>query len=158
MKAGHLSLCVCAVAVSSGVYSCPSSLETAQDFYQHDYGYAFKDVERISAPISVQLRLLLKSEYECKKNHESCAIDWDPWTAAQDGEIVEGPKYRKLREDGHNSYIEVRVRLHVSKETSVWRSTTVVMLKGNTDACWQIVDHDLGPRGTLTRLLTQSHK
>lgn len=70
-------------------------LAAAKRLYaDHALFYAVAE-QAAAAPFSAPLRELIDAEHRCLADGELCAIDADPWTAAQDGTVLE-PRFERI--------------------------------------------------------------
>jgi hypothetical protein len=100
----------------------------------------------------------LHAESECKKNGDSCAIDWDPWTGAQDGEIIGEPKFTVKYVRGKTAKIIVSYTFDngpLEKRTS--RSATVILARSPPSSCWAVADVESMSLGSVRSYLERAY-
>lgn len=94
---GKIPIIIAGVLCSCNLLAaCPLAPNIFENLYQYDYDFAFRDPAQLITPFSADLNKLLKQEFLCKQAGYSCKIDWNPWTNAQDGEIINLPKIEKI--------------------------------------------------------------
>lgn len=140
--------------VAAPAVACESAENTARAFFRDDYSFAFKDPTGLRTAIAPELRSLLAAEAQCKRGGETCAIDWDPWTSAQDGDIEGSPKFSLLAQTHTNARVRVALRLRAGEGPLLSRNTTLVLTRSARMECWAVSDLEMGTRGSLRKLLT----
>lgn len=137
---------------------CHSVKSRATKFYYENYEYFFKEMplDRLSPEFSD----LIKKELDCSKE-QICAIDWDVWTGAQDGDIVGKPEFKI--QNGNARYSRVTVILKLKNgvrndgtEAVTYPRTTIVLKKPTKNSCWLVDDHILTNGQSLKEILQES--
>jgi hypothetical protein len=97
---------------------------------------------------------LLSREYQCAQGVE-CAISWDPWTAAQDGDIAAPITFSPARSRHHQRRVKMCYRF-VLEPTRSWRQCAVIGLvrSGQT---W-IVDDLISPGDISLRNALEAYR
>ena len=91
--------------------------------------------------VSGELLALLRKEAACPPR-ASCALDWNPWTGAQDGDIVGAPAFRRISETTNRSIVVMTFRYSADGEEpyAPLRQTKVTLLRERPGDCWKIGD------------------
>lgn len=147
-------LCGCAF---SGIVSaaCPATdpVATAQwVFKNHQNFYAFK--KGSAEYLSPALYGLLKTDWQCQKEGDECAIDGDPWTNAQDGDILQPPTYQLASSAANGAVVDMTYPFGwKGTPEQATQQTTHVSLVKNAASCWVLDDLTVDKNDSLAKTL-----
>lgn len=103
--------------------------------------------------ISVSLYELLLRESHCPAG-ELCAIDADPWTGAQDGDILEPIVLSQESQSKTKAVVRMCYQLSLGSTDVRTRCTTVLLVRG-PDKCW-VLDDLIPATGASLKSVLQS--
>lgn len=146
--------------VSAQSINCLSASETAKDFFNNNYNYAFAD--QLDSNLSPDLMHLIQKEVLCKKQGQSCAIDWDPWIGGQDGEIISQPyfKVNTVSDFSANVTVVLKINNGLRPDGSefVFKNKTIIILKRKSkNSCWEVYDHILKNNQSIRKILKDNY-
>lgn len=144
MRLGIFILGVCALACSfaaDAMSEClgPSPEATASVFFKKHRNFAQKSPLRLQAILSSIFYEALLFEYKCRAG-EICAIDYDVWTAAQDGSIKAPVTFVTKTQDRSSSTVEMQYRFVLDKSRSKNQAAQIQLTRTGEDACWLVAD------------------
>lgn len=131
-----LLLFVALTAASTPVASTELLYRSAPDFYH-------AQPDKTHSLLSKRLGYLLSKEYQCADG-VICAIDANPWTDAQNGEILE-PTFREVSHADTSSHIRMCYRLSLASTQLKQRCATIVVVRDATGH-W-LIDDLVSPSG-----------
>ncbi|WP_227657542.1 DUF3828 domain-containing protein [Candidatus Magnetaquicoccus inordinatus] len=134
-----------------------SQLAAAETFYKRYSEFYLQDPKQLRGLVTAGLLYGLAQEYQCKKQGELCAIEADPWSGAQDGEIKKPISFRLLSGDNRSATVAMHY-LFVMDGKKEKQSATLQLERNNPNACWQVADIVSATGSSLRQLLqtTQS--
>lgn len=146
--------------VSAQSNNCLSASETAKDFFNNNYNYAFAD--QLNSNLSPDLMHLIQKEVLCKKQGQSCAIDWDPWIGGQDGEIISPPYFKVNTMSDFSANVTVVLKINNGKNNEgsdfIFKNKTTLILKRKSkNSCWEVHDHILKNNQSIRKILEDSY-
>lgn len=118
----------------------PTAVDAARALFEKHRDFAFEAPDpTLLAP---RLLSLLSDDALCKRTTgETCALDRDPWTDAQDGDIV-GPAVFDAVRNSHGSAM-IRARFHFVAEPGTRpreKTVTLMLAKPAHGRCWRVED------------------
>jgi len=117
----------------------------AKSFYENHSGFHSDDPANIKSIISPRLYSALSREHKCSRN-ELCAVEADPWTDAQDGEITKPIRFKTTQKKGTTAAVRMSYAFSLS-DNRRWRQSVLVRLERNSvQGCWLISDL-VSPKG-----------
>jgi hypothetical protein len=145
------------IAVALGVFStasaCPASdaIGTARWIQATHYAFYVSgngSREFLSAP----LFQLLKDDWKCQNANEICAIGANPWTEAQDGEILGQPSFRTVSSGRTTAKVEMTYLFgwREMADKAVSQRSYLYLAKDPATYCW-VLDDLVGPQGQSLR-------
>lgn len=153
----RLLLLALIVAGTPLALACPAEtpLETARGLHgkHYDLGRNDKGLREVLSPALWQL---LEKNWKCEDEGGGvCAIEADPWTDAQDGEMLTPPSFRVVDSTATTARIEATYRFGWKEmaDKATHEKSVVVLVKDAKSGCWQ-VDDLVGAHGnSLARTL-----
>ncbi len=145
-----IGMLVCKVSFAA----CPNSKVLTEGFYRQDYSFSFKDPSNLYTPFTDNFKSLLVAEFKCKSKGDSCRIDWDPWTDAQDGDIVGQPIIKLISENETDASVRVFLKFKfdpLKKPRSI--SAIVLLKRSNRESCWKVDDFETPSHRSLVEYL-----
>ena len=146
-------LCVLASAGGvAGACVADGPLETAKWIYARQKDFSFqgagsKDVRPILSP---RFRHLLEQNWKCERKAEGlCAFDWDPWTDAQDGEILGPVRFETTASSATKATVKMAFRFGwegTNDPKPIAATAKLKMLLDQKAGCW-VLDDLIGREG-----------
>lgn len=150
------------LAASAGPLAAATCLgrdpvQTAAAFFKAYRDFSSRDPARLRGVVTGRFMDALTREFNCAQG-EICAVDSDPWTGAQDGDIVPPVQFALASADERTSAVSARYIFALDR-TRRQEQTAVLRLERDTpNACWLVADV-LTPAGASTlRLIEDFHK
>jgi hypothetical protein len=116
----------------------------AKSFYSKHAQFTSEDPAKIKTIISPRLFTALDQEYKCAQG-QICALEADPWTDAQDGDIGKPVEFATVSNSGEEANVSMTYRFILGKKQSQKHATILLQRKSSTE-CWLVGDL-IGPRG-----------
>ncbi len=116
----------------------------AKSFYSKHAQFSSEDPAKIKAIITSRLFAALDQEYKCAQG-QICALEADPWTDAQDGDIGKPVEFATVSNSGLEANVSMTYPFILGKKQRQKHTTLLLQRKSATD-CWLIGDL-IGPRG-----------
>ena len=113
-------------------------LNAARGIVTHHYYFYSENPKNFSAILSPKFLGLLQKNYQCSQEGV-CALDADPWTDAQDGEVVPPYQFKTISRSALHSV--VRVSYNFNNGPS--RSRKAVLLsfeRASAKSCWVLTN------------------
>jgi hypothetical protein len=130
-----------AIISSNSYAACLGSdpITAAKVFYKKHQDFYYAKPSKNQGFLSTRLQQALASEYRCKDG-VICALDFDPWTDAQDGDIGD-PKSFKLISNSHNKAEVLMSYQFVLDQSRIEPKSLKIMLElQNQERCWVVSD------------------
>jgi hypothetical protein len=127
--------------------ACPAKnpLDTARWIYSNHADFY---VNGKGGPdyLSSALRDLLKRDWKCQEPGDQCAIDANPWTNAQDGEVMQPVKWALVSSSDKQAVVEMSYgfAFNTAGETPKPVTSRLMMVKNPSSQCW-VLDNLIGP-------------
>lgn len=129
----------------------------ANDFYRTHANFHCTDPSAIRDRITPRFFKALKSEFAVPKG-ELGAIEADPWTDAQDGEIHPPVTFTCLSNSSKKASVQMSYIFFIDKNRS-WLQTVIINLeKDPTSTRWLISDLTTPHGGSLLNLIEKYHE
>jgi hypothetical protein len=147
------------VALSTAARACPASdpLDTARALHARHYVIDRND-QGLGEILSPALWGLLVKNWKCEDDGGGiCAIEADPWTDAQDGEMLTPPTFRLVASTATTAKVEAAYRFgwKESADKATDEKSFVLLVKDAKSSCWR-VDDLIGAHGnSLARTLRE---
>lgn len=128
-----------ACAVTDPVVAARSLYSNHRDFHVADHGD--------TTPIAASLLKLLERDWVCQEPGEQCAISADPWTNAQDGDVLKSPHFERLAgTDPLKAVVEMTYPFgwQETAAEATTQTTQIVLSRSKEDACWLLEDLRVG--------------
>jgi len=124
-----------------------------EDFYAAEMSNSLRDV------LSDRLAMLLSDESKCKdKTGRICAIDFDPWTSAQDGDVVDPMSFVLVSNGSIRATVRFSYHLSLGPPGDP-QSVLIGMVRGSTSSCWRLDDLQMpSNRGSLKAKLERFYR
>ncbi|MEO7128867.1 MAG: hypothetical protein ABI040_08420 [Rhodoferax sp.] len=116
-----------------------TALKAAENFYQGHKGFAFADPATMHGLLTPRFDAALVYEHRCESG-DVCAIDFDPWTGAQDGEIRQPIQFALVSGDDDHAVVRMRYTFALDRTRRRSQSATVKLDRMASGRCWQVAD------------------
>lgn len=145
-KAWALAL-ACALLSANAQAACLAgdTLQTARLFYERHYGFYAAPQAGIREAVTPALFKLLEKEWACVAAGQVCAVEADPWLAAQDGDAHD-VQFTAAR---NGRTVTLHYSLVLDAQTRRPQTAQLRLARGD-DGCWRVADL-LGPGGRSLR-------
>jgi hypothetical protein len=153
-----LACLIMLLAIRSASASCAidDPAAVAKSFYSKHANFSSDDPAKIKKIVTPRLFDALNREYKCAQG-QICALEADPWTDAQDGNIGKPVEFSTAS----NSGIEAKVSMtypFILGKTHGQKHVTLVLQRESPTECWLLSDL-VGPRGeSLVRAIEGWYK
>lgn len=142
------ALCAATVMLAGSAHAAclaTGTLQTARVFHERHYGFYAARQAGIRQAVTPGLLKLLEKEWACVAAKQVCAVDADPWLAAQDGDARDASFV--VARDGRT--VAVHYTLVLDAETRRPQTAQLRLARGG-DGCWGVADL-IGPEGRSLR-------
>lgn len=146
-------------AITGAQAGCLSTdpLVMAKSFFAGHANFAFDDPAKIRELLSPRLFAALAREHKCAKG-DLCAMEADPWTDAQDGEILQPATFKTATNTGTQAEVKVSYYFALSASQKRLQSAVLKYRHSAISGCWEL-DDLLSPNGqSLVGHLEKWHK
>ncbi len=146
------------LAIRSASASCAidDPAAVAKSFYSRHANFSSEDPAKIKKIITPRFFDALSQEYKCAQG-QICALEADPWTDAQDGNIGKPVEFAT----DSNSGVEAKVSMtypFILGKTHGQKHVTLLLQRESATDCWLVSDL-VGPRGdSLVRAIEEWYK
>lgn len=113
-------------------------LSGARTFYAQHRDFHGQDPRHIKGWLTPAFYAALQTEYRCARG-VLCALEMDPWLAAQDGDIDGAPRFTLQQVSPARAEVTMRYRFALPPQPSVPRSVRLVLHRGGS-GCWLLDD------------------
>lgn len=117
-----------------------SAISAAKAFFEQHRDFHYENPTKIVDLITPKFYAALSTEYQCTKNGEICAIDADPWIAAQDGDISKPITFRLSSATTTTAIVRMNYIFSLSKTERTPQHVVFYLERKNQNACWLITD------------------
>lgn len=127
---------------SSCVSGTPAGV--AQWVYRND-----PQLMKARPAVSPRLAGLMRQERACiARTREVCALDWDFWTASQEGRVVGNPRFEEATQDAARATVRMKFWFSLEDDgrNAAETTTTIQLVRDRPDGCWA-VDDIVDPQG-----------
>lgn len=129
----------------------------AKSFYSKHARFSSEDPARIRTIITSRLFDALEREYKCAQG-QICALEADPWTDAQDGEIGKPVEFATASNSGVGATVSMTYTFILDKAHRKQQHATLLFQRKSPTDCW-LFDDLVGPRGeSLLQTIEKWHK
>jgi len=137
----YLAAALTLVSATAEQAGCLSGdpLVMEKSFFAGHANFAFEDPAKIRELLSPRFFAALAREHRCAKG-DLCAIESDPWTDAQDGEILQPASFKTTTNTGTQA--EVKMSYYFALSASQKRQQSVVLKYRHSaiSGCWELAD------------------
>lgn len=132
-------------------------IASARSFYVEHREFSLESPSKIKQFVSPQLFAALDKEFKCAQG-EVCALEADPWTDAQDGDIKNPLKFTLISNSGVLAKVQMTYTFALDKKRRRLQSATLLLQREPASNCWLVADL-IGPRGaSLVATIEKWHK
>jgi hypothetical protein len=133
--------------------------EAAQRFYAEHANFSSENPKSLRGVAASRLLALLYLEYACKQG-ELCAIDADPWTDTQDGQITAPLTYKVLNNSASKATVQMGYVFEIGEGPLLEQRKQRALIefeRPSQGACWKVSDV-IGPnKASLLQHLEHWH-
>jgi hypothetical protein len=130
--------------------ACPATtpVDTARWIYTTHADFYFRG-EAKAQYLSSTLRELLNKDWKCQEPGDQCAIGANPWTSAQDGDVLKPVTWKLASASDKKAVVEMSYPFgsENSEIKPVAQTTSLSLIKNPGTQCW-VLDDLTGPDGT----------
>lgn len=116
----------------------------AKAFYHQHTNFSSEDPARIKKIVTPRFFEALDREYKCAQG-QICAIEADPWTDAQDGNIGKPVEFAVTSSSGVDAKVSMTYPFILGKKHEQ-KQVTLLLQRQSPTECWLLGDL-VGPRG-----------
>ena len=150
MKLTPAIVLACLIALSafhSAYAACATDdpAAVAKSFYSKHPQFSSENPAKIRTIITSRLFDALDREYKCAQG-QICALEADPWTDAQDGEIGKPVEFATASNSGVEATVSMTYPFILDKAHHRQQRATLLLQRKSATDCWLLNDL-LGPRG-----------
>jgi len=117
----------------------------AKAFYSGHASFSSEDPAKIKTLITPRLFGALDKEYKCAQG-QVCALEADPWTDAQDGEVGKHVVFATASNSGVKASVSMSYTFVLDKKHRKPQRVTLLIQRKSPADRW-LVDDLVGPRG-----------
>lgn len=162
MKLTPAMVLACSIALSAfhGAYAAcaiDDPAVVAKSFYSKHAQFSSENPAKIRTIITSRLFDALEREYKCAQG-QICALEADPWTDAQDGEIGKPVEFATASNSGVEATVSMTYPFILDKTHRRQQRATLLLQRKSPTDCWLFGDL-VGPRGeSLLQTIEKWHK
>jgi len=148
LSAFHSAYAACAIDDPAAV---------AKSFYSNHAQFSSENPAKIRTIITSRLFDALDREYKCAQG-QICALEADPWTDAQDGDIGKPVEFATASNSGVEATVSMTYPFILDKTHRQQQHVTLLLQRKSPTDCWLFSDL-VGPRGeSLLQTIEKWHK
>jgi hypothetical protein len=152
--------CLLALSAFHSAYAvCPidDPAAVAKSFYSKHVQFSSENPAKIRTIITSRLFAALDREYKCAQG-QICALEADPWTDAQDGDIGKPVEFATATNSGVEATVSMTYPFILDKTHHQQQHVTLFLQRKSPTDCWLLSDL-VGPRGeSLVQTIEKWHK
>ncbi|MEO6972754.1 MAG: hypothetical protein ABI135_04935 [Rhodoferax sp.] len=133
-----LAVC-CAQAGATEPCLGTTPLKAAENFYKGHKDFAFADPATMRGLLTPRFDAAVAYEHRCDAG-DVCAIDFDPWTGAQDGDVRQPIRFALVSGGDDHAVVSLRYTFALDRTRRQSRSATVKLERGASGRCWRVAD------------------
>jgi len=140
--------CVIALPAFHRAYAACASDDpaaVAKSFYSKHAQFSSENPAKIKTIITSRLFEALEQEYKCAQG-QICALEADPWTDAQDGDIGKPVEFATASNTGVEATVSMTYPFILDKAHHQQKHVTLLLRRKSPADCW-LFDDLVGPRG-----------
>lgn len=155
ISAVFLALLVSGAAQAGCVSDDPALV--ARSFHAGHADFVAENPDNIRHLVTPRLFQVLQREYRCARG-EICALEADPWTDAQDGEITRPIRFETRQNDGAHATVTMNYFFLPGNAGRQARVATLKLTHSTISGCWELADL-VSPNGvSLLNQLERWHR
>ena len=129
----------------------------AESFFAKHAQFSSENPSKIKTVVTSRFFDALDREYKCAQGQE-CAIETDPWTDAQDGQIGKPVVFTTVSNSGNEATVSMTYPFILDKKHRTQKRAELILQRGSPTDCWRIGDV-MGPGGeSLLQSVEEWHK
>lgn len=132
-------------------------IAAANDFFTSHYDFYYEDPARSKAVLAPRLFRILKHQYDAiESTGQIGALDCDPWTNAQDGEIVQPYHFTTLESGEAEAVVRLNYTFDFGPKSRRAQSVVLKLQRSSPRARWQVSDFIMPNNESLVALLERT--
>jgi hypothetical protein len=144
MKLTHILISAGFWILSSfqGAYAACASddpVAVAKSFHDKHVQFASENPAKIKTIVTPRFFDALDREFKCAQG-EICAIETDPWTDAQDGEVGKPIEFASVSNSGTEAAVSMTYPFTLNKGHHEQKHATILLQRKSPTECWLISD------------------
>ena len=129
----------CAEAQAADACFGRTPLEAAEAFYREHKDFSLKDPKKLQGHVTMSFYEALAFEYKCKVG-EICAVDFDLWTGAQDGDIQKPISFHLASTNDNRAVVTMRYTFALDRSRRKAQSAKILVERETQNECWVVAD------------------
>jgi len=135
----------------------PDPSRAAEKFFTSYYDFYYEDPARCEALLTTRLYRALKHHYDAfESKRQIDALDCDPWTNAQDGEICKPHSFTTLKAGQAEAVVRFNYTLALGPENRITQSVLMIFQRSASGPMWQFSDLVMPNNASLVALLERT--
>ena len=129
----------------------------AESFYKEHKEFTQQEPKTVQNFMTTGFFDALSFEYRCRIGEGMCAIDADPWTAAQDGEIEKPIAFHLLSGNNQTATVGMHYTFAIDQARKEKRTAKIHLERNNPKGCWVVADL-VSPDGSSIRQMIEEFR
>ena len=138
------SIVMCLARSASATCAVDDPAAVAKSFYTNHVDFSSENPAKIKKLVTQRFFDAMDREYKCAQG-QICALEADPWTDAQDGDIGKPVEFATASNSGVEAKVTMTYPFILGKAHSQ-KHVTLHLQRESATACW-LLDDLVGPRG-----------
>ena len=135
----------------------PDPSIAAQEFFTRHYDFYYEDPARCEALLTPRLYRALKHHYDAfESTRQVSALDCDPWTNAQDGEISKPYTFTTLKAGKSEAVVRFKYTFATGSDRTASQTVLLTFQRLSPGAVWQAADFIMPNDASLLELLERN--
>lgn len=150
--------CICFFnAIAHGKCIQGDGVDFAKAFYEKHQDFYYADSAAIKDLLAPRLLAILEKDHKCS-NGEICAIESNPWTSAQDGEIGKPIDFKLASSSANAAAVRMSYMLELGTAKKLPQSAELKLERNAAGSCWVVADLITPHDGSLRDTIEKWHK
>ncbi|QBB71132.1 hypothetical protein ELE36_12645 [Pseudolysobacter antarcticus] len=132
-------------------------VDFAKAFYEKHQDFYYADSAAIKDLLAPRLLATLEKDHKCSDG-EICAIESNPWTSAQDGEIGKPIDFKLSSSSANAASVRMSYMLELGKTKKLPQSAELKLERNAPSSCWTVADLITPRDGSLRDYIEKWHK
>jgi len=132
-------------------------VDFARAFYEKHQDFYYADSAAIKDFLAPRLLAILEKDHKCSDG-EICAIESNPWTSAQDGEIGKPIEFKLSSSSTNTASVRMSYKLELGASKKLPQSVELQLERNAASSCWVVADLITPRDGSLRDYIEKWHK